>query len=267
MPVPPIPAPPVFERPVPILAMAIDEAGDVLALNEKSLRKLDATTLDEKWNVPFKFKASISSRTILIPRHERIALASDGEAVFIDAATGAETGRYLLNNGGILEHACGAGKSQLVMYVLGNGWSRFDALTGKLATGTETCTQREVISSPPGQWAGWNTVQYKALHCTNGLRVGAERYRECKTDDGTKRRVIAGFDAKGKQKWVAEGPGPDNFFGLVNGKVIVGDGRVLNAYDAADGTLAWSKPGVTSTVSDGTTLVIANEAGFTRLTP
>ena len=144
---------------------------------------------------------------------------------------------------------------------------RFDSKTGKPGTGKESCHSREKITCPPGQTCFWNTTHYTELYCTNALHVGAERYRECETQDGTKREVLAAFDAKGKKRWMVEAPDPDDFIGVINGKVIVGDGRLLNAYDTADGTLAWSKTGVSATVSDGKSLVIAKEGGFERLTP
>lgn len=269
-PVKPPEPPPQFippTRPDPVLGMALDEQGDVIVLRETTLSRLEHESLKPAWKVDFRFRSAGGMGVIIVPRGPRIAVVGGNEIAFLDAATGALTGRYLYRNGGILEHACGAGKSEVVVDVLGDGWMRFDSMTGKPSSGRESCRSREKLTCPAGQTCGWNTTHYTELYCTNALHVGAERYRDCETEDGTKRDVIAAFDAKGKKRWMVEGPDADDFIGLVNGKVLVGDGRYLNAYQASDGTLAWSKTGVSSTISDGTTIVIATDDGVERLTP
>ena len=266
-PPPPVkPSVPVFVPPVePVSAFVRDEHGDFIGLRGAELFKLDGQTLQEEWKTPAAFQ-SPSIVTRLLPRNERIAVVGSDEVRFFDAETGAATGRFLYTRGGILQGVCGMGRTQLRVKVLGaESILQFDALTAKRSSGGPLCSFSDSMPSAPGQRTVWNPYTGQSLVCRNELVAKGRRYRECETDDGTRRQVIAAVDAKGKVRWTGEAPSPEVFFGEIGGQVLVGDGRSLVALDAETGVLRWTESNVLHVAAEETSVVAATPQGFVRL--
>ncbi|MBN9161400.1 MAG: hypothetical protein BGO98_08345 [Myxococcales bacterium 68-20] len=224
-------------------ALTFDESGDVVATIGSSIVKADGTTLAPRWTAPFGFVAAGGGGfyQMLIPRGERIAFVTDSEIQFFDSAAGARKGVYLYNTGGILKGACGVGKTQVIVSVLGPGTMRFDAATGKKATGPGSCTLRGTdLECGPGQWCGWRRAKGNELDCRYELRAGKDVFRACEADDGTKRKMVVALGASGKPKWQTEAD-VDGFMGVVDGVLIVREGEKIRALDPATGAERWSR--------------------------
>jgi predicted RNA-binding Zn-ribbon protein involved in translation (DUF1610 family) len=227
-------------------AIAFDEAGDVIATIGKNIVKADASTLTPRWIAPLEVTfGGGSSHRMFVPRGERIALVHDAAIQFFDSATGARTGQYRYDESGILQGACGVGKSQVIVSVLGGrGTTRYDALTGKKATGAGSCALRGTdLECGPNQWCGWRPVKGNGLDCRYELRAGKDVFRGCDTLDGTKRKVVVAVGAGGKPKWQTEAflNGVTPFMGTVDGVLIVNEYRRVRALDPATGEERWSR--------------------------
>lgn len=252
-PTPPIPAPPP-PKPEPVepklepwgalSAIAFDEHGDLLVVLGQALVKIDLETFSAAWRTPFT--RGSGNYSIVIPRGEHVAVVTDSKAVFFDARSGELTDDFKYRTGGILERACAAGATQVLVDVLGAGVMRFDAATGKKATSGPGCALKDKFACLPGQRCGWDRMENADYDCRHSVRVGKDVFRSCETEDGKKRKVIISTAPK---KWEAEtGDTAETFFGVVDDVVVVGAYRSVFALDRATGEKRWSVPGERSQV-------------------
>lgn len=287
--VPPPPSPPIppslaknkppAETWGQLSAITIDEGGNVIASIGQRLVKADGRSLTPTWTVsrPAHFG---SSRQLFTTKGDWISIATDNDISFFDTKTGTTSGTYRFKNGGILEGACAVGKSDVIVYVLGDGTMRFNADTAKKSTGADTCKLQEEFRCGPGQTCGWDHWTSGELDCRYVLRAGKDVYRVCEADDGTKQALVVRFDAQNKPKWRA--PTDVRYFlGVVDGVLVAStDGsRSISAFDLESGKPKWTtKLGEQSPVfADAAhvyygiegTIVAANSAGreVARLPP
>lgn len=262
--VPSVPAVPPRPAPLPppptwgvASALTVDESGDVVGVVGPHLIKADPKSLDVRWSSPLTTGAGGygSSYMMLVPRGNRVAVVTESDIQFFDTANGARTGKYIYRNSGILEGACAAGKSQVVVYVLGAGTMRFDASTGTTAASGEVCKLHEVMGCPPGQSCGWERFRGSKLDCSYFLRAGNDTYRDCTTDDGTRRHVVVRTGGPGKPSWQIEGPSADVFFGVVDDTVVTFGSSELVAYAPATGVRTWNRTDVRAAATSNATTV------------
>lgn len=244
-PTPPKPAEPVLTPWGNVQAVTFDEAGDLLVVLDKSLVKIDFQTFSAIWTTPFE--RGSGNYAIIIPRGLHIAIVTDSRAVFFDASSGAVTNDFQYRHGGILERACAAGDTQLLVDVLGESVQRFDAATGTKATSGPSCALKDKFACLPGQRCGWNRTQNADYSCRYALTAGKDTFRSCETEDGKKRKVII---STAPTKWEAEtADNAETFFGLIDDVVIVGGYRSVFALDKATGEQRWKIPGEESEVT------------------
>lgn len=233
------PLPPPPPKPWGTLsAVTTDERGDLLAVFEThTLVKIDPATMTPRWQSPFS--RGSGSYMLIIPRGDSIAIVTDSMAAFFEAASGAKVNEFKYRNGGILERACAAGKTQVLVDVLGEGVQRFDAATGLRATSGPSCELRDKLSCPLTQRCVWSRMENATYDCNYMVRVGKEVFRSCETQDGQQRKV---FVASGTNKW--ESPADESvekYFGVVDDTLIVGGYRALVALNTETGDERWRK--------------------------
>lgn len=252
------PAPPPPKPWGPLSAVTADERGDLLAVfGGKLLMKLDPATMTPRWQSPFS--RGSGNYLIIIPRGDYIAIVTDSVAAFFEAASGAKVNEFKYRNGGILERACGAGKTQVLVDVLGaQGLMRFDAATGLRATSGPSCELRDKLSCPVTQYCSWSRVQTSTHDCKYMVRVGKNVFRSCETEDGQQRKV---FVASGTNKW--ESPANEsveNYFGVVDDTLIIGGYRAVVALNPETGDERWRKQTEsTAVLAVGSTLYFGAE--------
>ncbi|AKU95442.1 hypothetical protein AKJ09_02106 [Labilithrix luteola] len=268
---------PIVETWGQLSAITVDEQGNVIASIGPKLVKADGRSLTQIWAVA---RPENSGRNLFTTKGDWISVATDNDISFFDAKTGVASGTFRFKNGGILEGSCAVGKSDVIVYVLGDGTMRFNANTAKKSTGADTCKLQEEFRCGPGQTCGWERWTKGDLDCRYVLRAGNDVYRVCEADDGTKQTLIVRFDAQGKSKWRAPAE-VRNFMGVVDGVLIAStDGaRNVSAFELDTGKPKWvNKLKYQSpVVADQTriyygyesTLVVANSAGqeIARLAP
>ncbi|MGV3623416.1 MAG: PQQ-binding-like beta-propeller repeat protein [Archangium sp.] len=241
------PAPPPKQPWGQLYSLVADEQGALLAVFGSNLVKIDAQTLEATWVTAFK--RGSGNYAIIIPRGKNIAVVTDSVASFFDSASGELTNDYQYKNGGILERACAAGPTQLLVDVLGDGVMRFDAATGKKAEWGPSCALKDKLACPAGQRCGWSRMQNSEYDCNYAVHVGKDVFRSCTTEDGKKRRVIT---ASGARAWEHETEEVvEAYFGVVGDVLIVGGYRNVVAFDKNTGEELWRKPGSASTVFAG----------------
>jgi putative pyrroloquinoline-quinone binding quinoprotein len=240
----------------PLGAITRDEHGDLLAVFGSTLVKLDAATLTPRWQTPFS--RGYGNYVIIVPRGDWVAVTTDNIVSFFEADSGAKTNDFQFKHGGILEGACAAGKTQLLIDVLGEGVVRYDAATGKKAASGPSCALKDKLACPSSQRCGWSRFQNADYDCRYAVHAGKDVFRSCETEDGKKRKVII---STGTKKWEHETDETvETYFGVVDDMVLIGGYRAVVALDAATGDERWrTGASQSAVVADGSTLYFASE--------
>lgn len=261
---PPVPPKPPEPPPLPVkkpwgqlMSLVADEQGDLLAVFNSTLLKIDPATMTAKWFTPFN--RGSGNYAIVIPRGKNIAVVTDSVASFFDSASGEKTNDYQYKRGGILERACAAGPSQLLVDVLGEGVMRFDASTGKKAEWGPSCALKDKLACPASQRCGWSRFQNADYDCRYAVHVGKDAYRSCTSEDGKKRTLVI---ATGSKTWEHEtDESVEAYFGVVGDVLLLGGYRAIVAFDKDSGEELWRKPANASTVFAGSKAVYFEHEG------
>lgn len=270
-PVPPTPPKRVEPPPPPekqkwgqLMSLVADEQGDLLAVFNSMLVKIDPQTMTTKWFTPFNRGGG--NYAIVIPRGKAIAVVTDSVASFFDSASGEKTSDYQYKHGGILERACAAGPSQLLVEVLGEGVMRFDASTGKKAEWGPSCALKDKLACPSSQRCGWSRFQNSDYDCRYAVHVGKDAYRSCTSEDGKKRTLVI---ATGGKTWERETTETvEGYFGVVGDVLMLGGYRAMVAFDKDSGELLWSKPANASTAfASSKAIYFENEGTLVAVNP
>jgi hypothetical protein len=242
-------------------ALIFGTGSELYVLTETTLFKTDRESQRVTWQIPLPTKGVGGS---LVPVAERIALANPAGVFFFDAATGAARGQYLFRSGGFKVSACAAGVNQVLVETVFDGTLRFDARTAAPAQGTAGCHRNADIICEKDQTCGWYTGRFANLDCRYVLQRPGHQVTFCEAD-GTKELFLVDH-AGASVRWKAlRGPGASTnpaYISVIDGALITGDRRLVEAFDEATGERLWTHPlagGERAFVSDGHRLYFGAE--------
>lgn len=237
----PKPPPVVVVPPIPKLgfgeAEALGLSADAVYLASRGeLVKWSRSTGQEAWRATLGH----SGGGDVVPLQGRVAYANQDGVFFFDDGDGSATGQWLWPHGGFKVSACAAGPTTVLVKTVFDGTLHFDAKTAKKSTGG-SCALMEDLRCAPGQRCGWGHFEREGLRCRYELHTASGLISFCE-EDGTNAKVVAFFAGK-SLKWKstrAEGASSGAFAAVLDGVLVVADGRVVEAFDPVSGAAKWT---------------------------